>query len=55
MHTIWSDGSGTVAEMAEAADVRGYDYVGITDHFKGLKIAGGIDEAEPLRAGIRDS
>jgi putative hydrolase len=44
MHTHWSDGSGTVREMAEAAKERGYAYIAITDHSKGLKIAGGIDE-----------
>jgi histidinol phosphatase-like PHP family hydrolase len=46
MHTTWSDGAGSVREMAEAAMGRGYEYIGITDHTKGLKIAGGIDEAE---------
>jgi len=45
MHTRWSDGSGTIAEMADAAKERGYDYISITDHSKSLKIAGGIDEA----------
>lgn len=44
MHTAWSDGSASLAEMAEAAKERGYAYIGITDHSKGLKIAGGIDE-----------
>jgi histidinol phosphatase-like PHP family hydrolase len=44
MHTCWSDGSGTVAAMAGAACERSYEYMAITDHFKGLKIAGGIDE-----------
>ena len=44
MHTQYSDGSGTVAEMAEAARQRNYEYIAITDHSKGLKIAGGIDE-----------
>jgi histidinol phosphatase-like PHP family hydrolase len=44
MHTRYSDGSGTVREMAAAANARGYEYVGVTDHSKGLKIAGGIDE-----------
>jgi histidinol phosphatase-like PHP family hydrolase len=46
MHTVWSDGSGTVADMAEAAKARGYEYIAITDHSKGLKIAGGINEAQ---------
>jgi len=44
MHSVWSDGSGSIAEMAEAGIARGYEYIGITDHSKGLKIAGGIDE-----------
>ena len=44
MHTAWSDGSGTVADMARAASERGYEYIAITDHSKGLKIAGGINE-----------
>ena len=44
MHTEWSDGSGTIAEMAAAAIERGYQYIGITDHTQGLKIAGGLDE-----------
>jgi len=45
MHTRWSDGSASIAEMAAAAAQRGYEYIAITDHSKGLKIAGGIDEA----------
>lgn len=44
MHTVWSDGSANVREMAKAAKQRGYEYIAITDHSKGLKIAGGIDE-----------
>jgi histidinol phosphatase-like PHP family hydrolase len=46
MHTEWSDGSGTILEMARAGIDRGYEYISITDHTKGLKIAGGIDERE---------
>jgi histidinol phosphatase-like PHP family hydrolase len=44
MHTIWSDGSGSIQEMAEAAAALGYSFIAITDHSKGLKIAGGINE-----------
>ena len=44
MHTRWSDGSGTIAEMADVATDTSYEYIAITDHSKGLKIAGGIDE-----------
>jgi DNA polymerase (family 10) len=32
MHTIWSDGSGTVEDMVGAARQLGYEYVAITDH-----------------------
>ena len=46
MHTHWSDGSGDVRAMAEAAVARGYEYVAITDHSKGLSIANGIDETK---------
>ena len=52
MHSRWSDGSGTIAEMAEAAKERSYDYIAITDHSKGLKIAGGIDERALKRQGV---
>jgi len=45
MHTQWSDGSGSISQMAAEAENRGYTYIAITDHSKGLKIAGGIDEA----------
>jgi histidinol phosphatase-like PHP family hydrolase len=43
-HTCWSDGTGTVAEMATAARDRGYRYLAITDHTKALKIARGLTE-----------
>ncbi len=46
MHTTYSDGRATLSEMVEASERRGYEYVALTDHSKGLKIAGGMDEAE---------
>jgi histidinol phosphatase-like PHP family hydrolase len=51
MHSTWSDGSASIQEMAEAAELRGYSYIAITDHAKGLKIAGGIDEDQLERQG----
>jgi histidinol phosphatase-like PHP family hydrolase len=51
MHTQWSDGSGTVEDMAQAAAERGYEFVAITDHSKGLKIAGGINEEQLQQQG----
>ena len=44
MHTSWSDGSGSIQDMAEAAATLGYSFLAITDHSKWLKIAGGINE-----------
>jgi histidinol phosphatase-like PHP family hydrolase len=49
MHTQWSDGSGSITEMVEAGEQRGYEYIAITDHSKGLAIAGGIDEKQLAR------
>jgi len=52
MHSTWSDGSGTIKEMADAGMQFGYSYIGITDHAKGLKIAGGINEGHLERQRI---
>jgi histidinol phosphatase-like PHP family hydrolase len=46
MHTTWSDGSGDIRAMADAAVARGYEYIAITDHSKGLSIANGINEVK---------
>ena len=48
MHTHWSDGANSIADMAAAGLERDYRYIAITDHSVGLKIAGGITE-EQLR------
>jgi histidinol phosphatase-like PHP family hydrolase len=49
MHTVYSDGSLSIEEMANACIERGYEFIGITDHSQGLKIAGGMDERELTR------
>jgi DNA polymerase (family 10) len=41
-HTDWSDGSATLAEMAEAARARGLRYLGIADHSRSAGYAGGL-------------
>ena len=46
MHSEWSDGRNTVAEIAAACQARGYGYAAVTDHSHGLKIAGGMSMAE---------
>lgn len=44
MHTVETDGSNTIEEMAEAARQRGYKYMAITDHSKNLAFANGLDD-----------
>ncbi|HET6145321.1 MAG TPA: PHP domain-containing protein [Candidatus Acidoferrales bacterium] len=41
-HSLSSDGVDSIEDMAAAAGARGYEYIGITDHSQGLKIAGGV-------------
>ena len=48
MHTVETDGRNTIEEMAEAARVRGYKYIAITDHSKNLAFANGLDDARAL-------
>jgi DNA polymerase (family 10) len=41
-HTDWSDGVGTLEEMAEAARRHGYRYLLISDHTQSLGVASGL-------------
>jgi DNA polymerase (family X) len=43
-HTRETDGRHTLAEMAEAARARGYEYLAITEHSKRVSMAHGFDE-----------
>ena len=60
-HTNYSDGSNTVAELAQACRDAGYGYVGVTDHSQGAAYAGGLrpedlarqaDEVEDVNATV---
>ena len=42
VHSTWSDGGGTIEQMAEACRALGYRYMCVTDHSQSLKIAGGL-------------
>jgi len=44
VHTSRTDGSHTVEELARAAKARGYKYLAVTDHSKGLAVARGLNE-----------
>ncbi|PIP23227.1 MAG: DNA polymerase III [Candidatus Nealsonbacteria bacterium CG_4_10_14_0_2_um_filter_38_17] len=43
-HSDWDGGENTIEEMAEAAQNMGYEYIGIADHTKFLRIEHGLDE-----------
>jgi histidinol phosphatase-like PHP family hydrolase len=46
MHSTWSDGSQTLADIVETGINLGYAFCAVTDHSYGLKIAGGVSMAE---------
>jgi DNA polymerase (family X) len=61
-HTVYSDGTATVSEMAQAAQALGWDYVGISDHSQAAFYAGGLkpeavarqhDEIDELNTTLR--
>ena len=56
VHSRWSDGAHTIAELAEAARQRGLGYIAITDHSQGLGVARGlsVDRLMEQAAEIRE-
>ncbi|HEY8552642.1 MAG TPA: PHP domain-containing protein [Thermaerobacter sp.] len=46
VHSRWSDGAASIAEMAAAARARGYRYLAICDHSRSLKVAHGLEIGE---------
>jgi DNA polymerase (family X) len=49
LHTTWSDGAHTLAELAAGVRAKGYQYMAVTDHSKSATVAGGMDEAQVVR------
>ena len=45
-HSTWSDGGSSIEEIVIKARELGYEYIAITDHSQGLKIAGGLNARE---------
>jgi len=45
-HSNWDGGENSIEEMAKAAMSMGYEYLGISDHTKALKIEHGLDEKQ---------
>ncbi len=48
-HCDWDGGENSIEEITKRAKEMGYQYVGIADHTKFLKIDGGIDEKTIIR------
>ncbi|MBI4536522.1 MAG: DNA polymerase/3'-5' exonuclease PolX [candidate division NC10 bacterium] len=48
LHTTWSDGAHSLADLAAAVRARGYEYMAVTDHSRSVTVAGGMTEAEVL-------
>lgn len=49
VHSNYSDGKNTIEEIARAAQDIGHQYIGISDHSRSLKIAGGLSIKEVYR------
>jgi DNA polymerase (family 10) len=47
-HTVWSDGSDSIEQMARGAIALGWTYLGISDHSKTSAIANGLNEKRLL-------
>ncbi len=45
VHSNWTDGTAPIAEMAAAAQARGYEYMALTDHSRRITMAHGLDPA----------
>jgi DNA polymerase (family 10) len=52
VHTTWSDGTASIAEMARAASTAGFAYLGISEHSRAATYAHGLD-TKRLRAQAR--
>lgn len=48
-HTVASDGTTTILQLAKAAMKRGYEYLAISDHSQSLKLTNGLDEKRLLK------
>ncbi|MDO8580628.1 MAG: helix-hairpin-helix domain-containing protein, partial [Candidatus Omnitrophota bacterium] len=46
VHSTYSDGRHSIAQMVEAAQRRGYSYLAISDHSPKLRVAGGVSVAD---------
>jgi DNA polymerase (family 10) len=56
VHSDYSDGKATLAQLAERGETLGYDYLAVTDHSRSLKIARGLtpERVEKKRQQIQE-
>jgi DNA polymerase (family 10) len=47
-HSAWNGGENSLDELAQAAIKKGYQYLGISDHTRSLKIENGLEEKDIL-------
>ncbi|OGZ18142.1 MAG: DNA polymerase III [Candidatus Nealsonbacteria bacterium RBG_13_37_56] len=47
-HSNWDGGANSIEEIVQAAEKMGYQYIGISDHTKFLRIEKGLDEKQLL-------
>ncbi len=46
VHSDWDGGANSIEELAKVAIAMGYEYIGISDHTKFLRIENGLDEKQ---------
>ena len=49
MHTVESDGAGSIKDMVDEAKERGYEYIAITEHSRATGVANGLDDKRLLK------
>ena len=49
LHTTWSDGAHSLADLAAGVRATGYQYMAVTDHSKSATVAGGMNEAQVVQ------
>jgi DNA polymerase (family 10) len=49
LHTTWSDGAHTLADLAVGVRAKGYQYMAVTDHSKSATVAGGMGETQVVQ------
>ena len=49
VHSDWTDGTASIAAMAQAAQAQGYEYIALTDHSQRVAMAHGLDPGRLTR------